>query len=60
MNSRAALKHIDIGGVDAELAVWGRNLTDKRYAYSILYTPFGQSANYDPARTYGVDLTIEF
>ena len=60
LNGRAALRHLDIGGVQAELAVWGRNLTDKRYATSILYLPFGQAANYDQGRSYGLDLTIEF
>ena len=60
LNARAALRHINVGGVEGELAVWGRNLTNKRYATSTLFMPFGGSATYDPARTYGVDFTIEF
>jgi iron complex outermembrane receptor protein len=60
INGRAALKNIPLGGVTAELAVWGRNLTNKRYANSTLFLPFADAANYDPKRTYGVDLTVEF
>lgn len=60
INSRAALKNIQLGGVTAELAVWGRNLANKRYANSTLFLPFSVAANYDPKRTYGVDLTVEF
>ena len=59
-NGRAALKHIQLGGVDAELAVWGRNLTNKRYASSNLFLPWGNPVNYDPARTYGLDVSIAF
>jgi iron complex outermembrane recepter protein len=60
LNARAALKHIDIGGVEGELAVWGRNLTDARFATSTLFLPWGDTSTYEPPRTYGVDLTIEF
>ena len=60
INSRAALKNIQLGGVTAELAVWGRNLANKRYANSTLFLPFSVAANYDPKRTYCMDLTIEF
>ncbi len=60
LNARLALKKIDIAGSKAELALWGRNLTDADYAYSMLFLPFGSAANYEPARTYGVELTLEF
>ncbi|MDG2002332.1 MAG: TonB-dependent receptor [Novosphingobium sp.] len=60
INARAALTKINVGGAQAELAVWGRNLTDADYSNSILHLPNGNAANYDPARTYGVDVTIEF
>jgi iron complex outermembrane receptor protein len=60
LNGRIALKNIMIGGAKAELSVWGRNLTDRDYMNSNLFLPFGTAVNYGPARTYGVELGIEF
>ncbi len=60
VNARAALKNVDIGGVQAEFAVWGRNLTNTQYRTSTLFLPWGNSATYEPPRTYGADVTIEF
>lgn len=60
VNGRAALKDLDIGGVKTELAVWGKNLTNNRSANFALITDFLASANYQPARTYGVDLIVAF
>jgi iron complex outermembrane recepter protein len=60
INARMALKHIPLGPIDAELAVWGKNLTDRKDITTTLYTPFATSASYVPARTYGLDLTVEF
>lgn len=59
-NSRIALKNIEIGGVNAEIAAWGKNLTDDRSANYSLNLGLIAAANYIPARTYGVDLTVEF
>jgi iron complex outermembrane recepter protein len=60
LNGRIALKHLSIGGASAELAVWGKNLTDRKYANSYLFLRQGSAANYDPARTFGVELGVEF
>ena len=60
LNGRIALRHIAIGGADAELALWGKNLTDNKDPNFILFTPLATSANFGPSRTYGVDLTIQF
>jgi iron complex outermembrane recepter protein len=60
LNGRAAIKHITIGGAAAELAVWGRNLTNSRYENSVLNFGFMAAANYEPARTFGVELGIQF
>ncbi len=60
LNGRIALKNIEFGTAKGELAVWGRNLTDVDYANSVLHVPFGTAANYLPARTYGVELSVEF
>ena len=49
------------GGTDVELAVWGKNLFDNKKG---LYPfDFGQvlfSGNFEPARTFGVDLIFKF
>jgi iron complex outermembrane receptor protein len=60
VNGRIALQGIDVGGTKATLALWGRNLFDTKqvsYAPSLVYAI---SADYERARTYGVDLTVEF
>ena len=63
LNSRIALRDLDLGGVKTELAAWGRNLTDEGAImfpgdYSA-FTGIGV-ANFIPARSYGLDLTIRF
>ncbi|MEJ5976213.1 TonB-dependent receptor [Novosphingobium sp. PS1R-30] len=60
INGRIALRHLALGPVDAELALWGKNLTNRRDMTTALFTPFATSASYVPARTYGIDLSIEF
>jgi iron complex outermembrane receptor protein len=60
VNGRIALKRIPIGPVSGELALWGKNLTDRKDITTALFTPFSTSANYVPARTFGVDMSIEF
>ncbi|RVT89767.1 TonB-dependent receptor [Sphingomonas crocodyli] len=60
VNGRLALQKIDLGGTKATVALWGRNIFD---AKEISYTPGFisiYSADYERARTYGVDLTVEF
>ncbi|TZG27875.1 TonB-dependent receptor [Sphingomonas montanisoli] len=60
VNGRIALQGISMGGSKATLALWGRNLFDTKqvsYAPSLVYAI---SADYERARTYGVDLTVEF
>jgi iron complex outermembrane receptor protein len=59
INGRIALKHLKFGGVDGELAVWGRNLTDRAepgYANNSL----GAAAPYMTGRTFGLDLNLDF
>jgi iron complex outermembrane receptor protein len=60
VNGRVALKRIPIGPISGELAVWGKNLTDRRDITTALFTPYSPSASYVPARTFGVDMSIEF
>ncbi len=61
LNGRVALRDFDLGGVKTQVALWGRNLTDKRAkSFELNLSDILLSANYIPARSYGVDLTIEF
>lgn len=61
VNGRAALKDIKMGGLNAELAVWGRNLFDKqRFSYALNISNIFLGGNYIPARSYGLDLTVSF
>ncbi|WP_317930817.1 TonB-dependent receptor [Halioxenophilus sp. WMMB6] len=61
VNARAALSSIPLGGsLTAEVAIWGRNLTDEDGLQFI--TNFGAlvSGTFYEERSYGVDLTIDF
>lgn len=60
LNGRAALTDIAVFGGSLEIALWGRNLTDADNAYWGSYTGFVGSTTYEPARTYGVDVTFDF
>ncbi len=61
VNARAALRNMSLGGAKVELSAWVRNLTQNREATFALQTLglFG-SSNYVPARTFGLDLSIQF
>lgn len=59
-NARAALRDLDLGGIKTELALWGKNLTDNRTANFALFAGGTAAANFIPARTYGLDLTVAF
>ena len=60
INSRVALRHVNVGGAKVELAGWVKNLTDADNPTFPIYYSFAGSATYERARTYGADLTIEF
>jgi iron complex outermembrane receptor protein len=60
LNGRVALKGVRFGDFKGELAVWGRNLTNEKAPLFVLAVPFVASATYEPARTFGVDLTVDF
>jgi iron complex outermembrane receptor protein len=61
VNGRIALRDLDLGGVNTELAVWSKNLTNAK-APTFALDLFNQvgSRNFIPARTYGVDFIIDF
>jgi iron complex outermembrane receptor protein len=60
LNGRVALRHIPVGPLQAELAVWGKNLTDEKYQNFALVQALATSVNFIPARSYGLDLSVEF
>ena len=60
VNARIALRDIEIGSARAEIALWGRNLTDAdNPTFPIDFLYLG-STTYERARTYGVDLIFDF
>jgi hypothetical protein len=64
-NARVALQDIKIGGAEATVALWGRNLADAKNESYSPNVPLGSGNNltgslYEAARTYGIDLSIGF
>jgi iron complex outermembrane receptor protein len=60
VNGRLALQGFKIGGADATLALWAKNLlNDKSLNYAVSLVTV-MAADYERARTVGVDLTVEF
>ncbi|WP_232332730.1 TonB-dependent receptor [Novosphingobium aquimarinum] len=62
LDGRIALSKVDIGGSNAEFAIWGRNLTDEEYRISgIDFGSLGFATNtYGLPRTYGAEIRMEF
>ena len=60
INGRVAIENIQFGGVTAEVALWGKNLTQNRDINYALNLGYLLSASYQPARTLGADLNIKF
>ena len=60
INGRIALRNISVGGSKVEVALWGRNLTNEIRVNQSIDFQVAAVAAYTPARTYGVDLTLEF
>ena len=60
VNGRLELKGFELGGVSGSVALWGRNLFDNKsvnLANTIITTVV---ADYERARTFGVDLSVQF
>ena len=61
LNSRIALRDIKVGGLNGELAVWARNLTDNKDAtYTLIFGALNVDASYQQARTLGADFILNF
>jgi len=60
LNARAALTDLELGRAKAQVALWGRNLTNDKSPGFMVGLGFLYSGSYERARTYGVDVTLEF
>ena len=60
LNARVALTRIPVGSLTGEVALWGKNLLDDDSIVQIVPLGFAIASFYQEARTYGVDLRIEF
>jgi iron complex outermembrane receptor protein len=59
VNGRVALQDIKLGSTKTTLALWARNIFDtKQISYQTGFISV-YSADYERARTYGIDLTVE-
>jgi iron complex outermembrane receptor protein len=60
VNGRVALDGIKLGTADASLALWVRNLLDEDAISYPIALVVATAASYQPARSVGIDLTVEF
>ena len=59
-NGRVALRDIRVGPAIAEVALWGRSLSNnKDVLYQLQFGDFELNSSYQPARTYGVDFIFK-
>jgi iron complex outermembrane receptor protein len=60
VNGRLALRNLSLGGAKAEVAVWGKNIfNDRSVTFPLIQAGFA-SATFQPARTFGADLIVDF
>jgi iron complex outermembrane recepter protein len=60
LNGRIALSHIPLGHSEGTLALWGKNLTNAKEYTFIDNLGVSLAANWEAARTYGLDLSVKF
>jgi iron complex outermembrane receptor protein len=60
VNGRVALEDFDLQGAKATVALWARNLTDNKDPVQFTGLSFAGAVIYQPARTFGVDLSLSF
>ena len=59
-NARVALKEVSLGSGHLEVAAWARNLLNNRGTVWGNYSYFVAGTTYEPARTYGLDMIVDF
>ncbi|WP_198351238.1 TonB-dependent receptor [Flavisphingomonas formosensis] len=60
LNGRLGLTEIPIANTKAQIALWGRNLTNRKEITHVSNLTVIYSGSYEPARTYGIDFNFEF
>lgn len=61
VNARVSVRDIPVGGNLAEIAIWGRNLTDdKSTSFPLGFADFLTSSSFQQARTFGLDVSFKF
>jgi iron complex outermembrane receptor protein len=60
LNGRIALQNMNLGEARGTLALWGRNLLDNKSPTLMQSVVTVISTSYEPARTVGLDFTVEF
>jgi iron complex outermembrane receptor protein len=61
VNGRATLAGFKVRGVETQVSVWAKNLTDdKSLNYALLIPGLVGAGNYQPARTFGVDVDFKY
>ena len=61
VNGRMALTDVPMGGLKGEVALWSKNMfNSKARTFELINANFEASANYVPARTFGLDLSLDF
>jgi len=59
-NARIALEEIDLGATKATVALWGKNIFDDDGIVQATGLAFASAVIYQPARTYGLDISVDF
>jgi iron complex outermembrane receptor protein len=61
VNGRATLSGFKAGPMDAEVSIWAKNITDDKSPNYVLLIPgLTASANYQEARTFGIDVDFKY
>ncbi|AMN46236.1 outer membrane receptor protein [Steroidobacter denitrificans] len=60
VNSRLALRDLDFKGSKIELGLWSKNLFDDKSVIQATNLGFATAVIYQDARTYGLDINVEF
>jgi len=60
VNTRLALRNVELAGAKLELAAWAKNLFDNDRSMFSLDVYYAYAMNFEPARTFGVDAIVQF
>jgi iron complex outermembrane receptor protein len=61
VNGRATISGFKLGPVSTEVSLWAKNITDDRSSvYTLMIPSFIATANYQQARTFGLDINLKY